>query len=110
MKDYQHEGEFIDEFSRAVFQIYKDLLEKYGIEDDDAVFSLATGVYVMNDEGKTDVVASMMTTALDPEELNMVLNSSIEIYMDSQKDEEEEPKKGSIDWWIKYFGNTEDLN
>lgn len=109
MKDYKHEGEFIDEFSRAVFQIYKDLLEKYSIEDDDAVFSLATGVYTMEDDGKTNLVASMMTTALDSEELNMVINSSIEIYMDSQQDEDE-PTKGSIDWWIKYFGNTEDLN
>lgn len=111
MADYQHEGEFIDEFSRAVLQVYKDLLEKYSIEDDDAVFSLATGVYTMGDNGNTNLVASMMTTAIDPEELNTVLETSIEIYMDSQDDEIiEEPKKGTIEWWIKYFGNTEDLN
>lgn len=109
MKDYEHEGKFIDEFSRAVFQVYKDLLEKYGIEDDDAVFSLATGVYTMADDGKTNLITSMMTTALDPEELSTVLDASIEIYLNSQEDEDE-PTKGSIDWWIKYFGNTEDLN
>ena len=111
MKDYEHEGKFIDEFSRAVFQIYKDLLEKYGIEDDDAVFSLATGVYAMGDNGNTNLVASMMTTAIDPEELNTVLETSIEIYMDSQGEElKEEPKQGTIEWWIKHFGNTGDLN
>lgn len=110
MADYQHEGEFIDEFSRAVLQVYKDLLEKYSIEDDDAVFSLSTGVYTMGDNGNTNLVASMMTTALDPEELNTLLETSIEIYMDHTEDVEEQPRQGTIEWWIKHFGNTEDLN
>jgi hypothetical protein len=110
MKDYKHEGEFIDEFSRAVFQVYKNLLEKYGIEDDDAVFSLSTGVYTMGDDGRTNLITSMFTTALDEEELSNVLNTSLEIYLDSTEEMENLPKEGTIEWWIKHFGNTGDLN
>ena len=76
--DYDHEGEFIDEFSRAVLKVYRELLDKYEIEDDDAVMTLATGVYV-EVEDKTNLVASMMTTAMDPEELNTIIETSIQI-------------------------------
>jgi hypothetical protein len=110
MADYQHEREFIDEFSRAVLQVYKDLLEKYGIEDDDAVFSLSTGVYTMGDDGRTNLIASMLTTALDEEELSSVINASLEIYLDSIEELEDPPQEGTIEWWIKHFGNTGDLN
>lgn len=108
---YEHEGKFIDEFSRAVLDIYQELLKKYEIEDDDAVVTLATGVYV-EDEDKTNLVASMMTTAMDAEELNTVIESSIDIYLSNDDDDInlDEPKEGTIEWWIKYFGNSEDLN
>ena len=101
---YEHEGEFIDEFSRAVLKVYRELLSKYEIEDDDAVMTLAAGVYVEGDEGKTNLVASMMTTALDSEELNTIIQTSIEIYMDSEMIDETEPEEGTIEWWLKHFG------
>jgi threonine synthase len=95
---YEHEGEFIDEFSRAVLKVYRELLDKYEIEDDDAVITLATGVYV-EDEEKTNLVASLMTTAMDPEELNTIIETSIQIYMDTEE--------GTIEWWLKHFGGSE---
>lgn len=104
--DYDHEGEFIDEFSRAVLKVYRELLDKYEIEDDDAVMTLATGVYV-EAEDKTNLVASMMTTALDPEELNTIIETSIQIYMESEDMDENEPEEGTIEWWLKHFGGSE---
>lgn len=104
--DYKHEGEFIDEFSRAVLKVYRELLDKYEIEDDDAVMTLATGVYVEAEE-KTNLVASMMTTAMDPEELNTIIETSIQIYMDSENMDENEPEEGTIEWWLKHFGGSE---
>lgn len=103
---YEHEGEFIDEFSRAVLKVYRELLDKYEIEDDDAVMTLATGVYVENEE-KTNLVASLMTTAMDPEELNTIIETSIQIYMDIEEVDEKEPEEGTIEWWLKHFGGSE---
>lgn len=103
---YEHEGEFIDEFSRAVLKVYRELLDKYEIEDDDAVMTLATGVYVEYEE-KTNLVASLMTTAMDPEELNTIIETSIQIYMDTEEVDEKEPEEGTIEWWLKHFGGSE---
>lgn len=109
--DYEHEGEFIDEFSRAVLKVYRELLAKYQIEDDDAVMTLATGVYVEENE-KEHMVASMLTTAIDPEELNTMITTSIDMYLsnDMQDVDENEPEEGTIEWWMKHFGNQSDLN
>lgn len=107
--DYEHEGEFIDEFSRAVLKVYRELLAKYQIEDDDAVMTLATGVYVEENE-KEHMVASMLTTAIDPEELNTVITTSIDMYLSDEIKDVDEPEEGTIEWWMKHFGNQSDLN
>ena len=104
--DYDHEGAFIDEFSRAVLKVYRDLLDKYEIEDDDAVMTLATGVYVEGHKGNTNLVASMMTTAMDPDELNTIIQTSLEVYLGSDEvDEVNNPEEGTIEWWLKRMGS-----
>lgn len=102
---YEKEEEFIEEFSRAVLDVYRELLEKYEIEDDDAVITLATGVYIEGEDLNTSLLASMITTAVDTEELSSIIQTSLEVYMNVDSDKVDDgPEEGTIEWWLKHFG------
>jgi hypothetical protein len=99
--------EFLMDFVKSVHELYNKLIEEYGIEEDRALFALMAGVY--NDDDPltpTDMMIGSVTTALDGEELNQLVDGAVDMYVNSK----EEPKEGTIEWWIKHFGNDQELN
>lgn len=94
---------FIKDFLKRVNDLYEGLLDEYDIDDEDALYNLNLGVYTDDDR---QLLVGSVNTAIDLEELNLLIDSAMVMYSDIiEREEEDEPQQGTVDWWIKHFGN-----
>lgn len=87
--------EATDSFQESIF----NLARKYGLENDYA-FIIAIGAYgEPSDKEDNKLIVSLGCDVESEEEFNTLIEASENIYDNNN------PGKGSIDWWIDNYGN-----
>ena len=105
MKDNQHVRDFLFDLRKEVRDLIEEKAKHYDIRPEDVVMVMCTGVYVNDD---TQMVVGVTSTANDGDELESLLQG-FETVLDNMYDDED-PQEGTIEWWIKNFGDQGNIN
>lgn len=94
----EHIKKFIDEVNELFEDQIHDLASKYGLQDD-YIYVLSVGVYPEEEDHR--LVVSMTADVDNDEEFETIVEAQLNIY---QATDNNEPKPGTIEWWIKNYG------
>jgi len=92
--------EFLAEASGAFQNLLEDLAKKYEVEDD-YLYMLCLGTYNDETEDQDKLIISMSADVDDEMEFSSLHDAALQIFVQMNN----KPDMGTIDWWIKNYGN-----
>lgn len=105
MKKNQHIRDFLFELRKEVSELIEKKAKEHDIRPEDALMVMCTGVYTNSGD---QMLVGVTSTANNADELEYLLQG-FETVLDTMY-EEEDPEEGTIEWWIKNFGDTDNIN
>ena len=96
----KHIQEFLAEASGAFQNLLGDLAKKYEVEDD-YLYMLCLGTYNNETEDQDKLIISMSADVDDEMEFSSLHDAALQIFIQMN----DKPDTGTIDWWIKNYGN-----
>jgi len=97
----KHIQEFLAEASGAFQNLLEDLAKKYEVEDD-YLYMLCLAAYNDEIQDQDKLLISLSADVDDEMEFSTLQDAATRIYIQMT---EENPDTGTIDWWIKNYGN-----